>query len=62
MAARCELSCVSDNRTPVAAWWARADWFRAFLGTVAFVAVGVGVIWFVKDHLGIKGDAVLIGL
>jgi CBS domain-containing protein len=34
----------------------------AFLGTVVFIAMGVGVIWFVKDQVGIKGDAVLISV
>jgi hypothetical protein len=40
--------------------WRKARDLQAVLGAVVFIVLGVGVVWFVKDHVGIKGDAVLI--
>jgi hypothetical protein len=40
--------------------WRKARDLQAVLGAVMFIVLGIGVVWFVKNHVGIKGDAVLI--
>jgi len=46
----------------VATRWRKDRDLQAVLGAVVFIALGIGVVWFVKNHVGIKGDAVLISV